>query len=427
MRNYILFAFFLLTTLHSHSQWAIMNGLMQGGISRFDDITFVNDSIAYAAHGISSLTYRSTDGGNNWSLSHTGNHYKRSIEFIDEATGFCGSLDSALYMTTDSGNSWVDISTNISPRPSGICGLSSPNDSTIYGCGIYSSPAFVVKSTTKGQNWQLINMSAYASALVDIVFLSLDTGFAAGISNNLNEGGVILYTTDAGATWQKVFTTNTRGDYVWKLQILDARNYYGSISSTSNVSSTYFCKSSDGGLNWTKKLVANQFFDIQMIGFIDSLQGWTGGGQHIYETLDGGNTWTDISFNIPQASNFNRFYKYNDTVAFFSGNSIYKYTKNSVPTDLIEAHSESKTEAHLIKVLQNPANRISFSVEFSNHTRGFIQLIGIDGKVVETIHNGYFSQGIHHYSSSKDLGSQILFISMRTNEGYQSQKVVVTN
>ena len=83
MRNYILFAFFLLTTLHSHSQWAIMNGLMQGGISRFDDITFVNDSIAYAAQGISSLTYRSTDGGNNWSLSHTGNHYKRSIEFID--------------------------------------------------------------------------------------------------------------------------------------------------------------------------------------------------------------------------------------------------------------------------------------------------------------------------------------------------------
>jgi photosystem II stability/assembly factor-like uncharacterized protein len=403
-----------------------MNGFPPGIVSRFDDITFVNDSTAYAAQG-SHLTYKSTDGGNNWTLNHIGIYYKRSIEFIDEAVGFCGSLDSLLYMTTDSGNSWVDISTNISPRPSGICGLSSPNDSTIYGCGIYSSPAYVVKSTDKGQTWQSINMSAYASALVDIVFLSLDTGFASGISNNLSEGGVILYTTDAGSTWQKVFTTNTLGDYVWKLQLLDSRNYFGSISSTSNVSNSYFTKSTDGGVSWTKRIVANKFFDIQLIGFIDSLHGWTGGAYNIYETVDGGNNWTDITFNIPQASKFNRFYKYNDSVAFFTGKSIYKYTKKHLPTSTIEAHTKKDVEPHEIKLFQNPSKEVSFSINFSNNTRGFIQLIGVDGKVLENIYNGYFSQGIHQYSSSVELSAQVLFISIRTNEGYQYRKVVITD
>ena len=60
---------------------------------------------------------------------------------------------------------------SISPNPAAICGLDCVGTSTVYGCGAYFGPAHVIKSTDSGDTWQFIDMSAYATALVDINFI----------------------------------------------------------------------------------------------------------------------------------------------------------------------------------------------------------------------------------------------------------------
>ncbi len=419
MRKLILFLS-ILFPLISVAQWTTSAGITTG---RNDDIYFVNDSIGYVAGGNRKIISKTIDGGNNWTTNFVNGAYLRSIKFIDESTGFCGSLDSALFMTTDSGSTWTDISPTINPRPKGICGLSIPDDSTIYGCGIYNEPAFIIKSTDRGLTWTYIDMSVYAKALVDIHFVSRDTGFAVGRANPLSDGGVILRTTDGGLTWQSVFKTMRNLDYVWKIQSPDGNNYFGSVSSVPNSPNTSFLKSTNKGLNWTQSIVDTTWYDIQMIGFIDSLKGWTGGATTLFETNDGGQTWNSTASTIVGGNYYNRFIKKNDSSAFISGGKIYKYAANSLSTSLMK-EVEERIEIHSIQIVPNPTSSLRFIVALGNKTHATIQLINMNGSILETFHNGELLIGKHKFYSSKKYMPQSMFLIMRTNEGLFSEKVI---
>src|SRR5690606_22414136 len=96
---------------------------------------------------------KTMDAGQTWSPQLITDKYLRSIEFLNDQVGFCGSLDSSLYKTTDGGTTWVDIANTITPKPPGICGLSAPGQQVIYGCGAWFSPAYVIKSSDGGTTW----------------------------------------------------------------------------------------------------------------------------------------------------------------------------------------------------------------------------------------------------------------------------------
>ena len=70
--------------------------------------------------------------------------------------------------------------------------------STVYGCGAYFSPSYMIKTTDSGATWEYKDMSAYATALVEIQFLDENVGYASGATST---GGVIIKTIDGGATW----------------------------------------------------------------------------------------------------------------------------------------------------------------------------------------------------------------------------------
>ena len=193
--------------------------------------------------------------------------------------------------------------------------------STIYGCGAYFSPAYVIKSSDSGATWQRIDMSAYASALVEVLFTDENTGFASG--NNAT-GAVILKTTDGGATWSTIYNGTTAGDYVWKLQILASNPnvMFGSVESVAP-NSGKMLKSIDGGVNWVSKNAPEP--EVQAVGFVDENHGWMGGHDTgFYETTDGGDTWT----NTTVGSNLNRIFFVTNDVAYACGTTIYKMTNN---------------------------------------------------------------------------------------------------
>lgn len=418
MNRLLLFLLLIPSTIFA--QWSLTSGVLSG---RNDDIQFLNDSIAYVAGGSQRYVYKSTNGGNSWFIIYSGSKYLRSVKFVDESLGFAGTLDSSFIMTTNGGSSWSDISRTISPRTPGVCGLSVPDDSTIYGVGIFNQPAFFVKSLDRGQSWNSVDMSSQVSALVDVNFISRDTGWVCGRANPQTDGGEILYTTDGGLNWVSVYKTQRNLDYVWKIQSPDGQNYFASVSSTPSANGTYFLKSSDRGLTWTEGLVDSTFTDIQMIGFIDSLHGFTGGATDIFETFDGGASWVNANNTVPAGAYYNRFVKVNDSVSFISGSRIYKYLDSSNVTGITDF--VPKSEIHELNVFPNPTSDLKFKVSIGNKTHAVIQLINLSGELIEEFYDGVLQVGTHSFNSKKNLSNQMVFVIMRTNEGLQYKKVVL--
>src|SRR5690606_40270989 len=94
-----------------------------------------------------------------------GNYYFRNIEFLNSDIGYLGTLNGKVFSTSDGGANWSEI-LNIAPNPPAICGFSAIGSSTVYGCGAYFSPAYIIKSTDSGTTWNYIDMSPHANTLV---------------------------------------------------------------------------------------------------------------------------------------------------------------------------------------------------------------------------------------------------------------------
>ena len=419
MRGFFLLGTLLLRALPGPAQtgWSVLN-IPDAG--RYDDVFFINDTLGWAAGGPSGWIGRTTDGGATWTLPFTSTDHLRSIEFSDADNGFCGSLDGTFYRTTDGGDNWTDIAPGIMPNPPGICGLSAPNTSTIYGCGLWSGPAFIIKSVDGGDNWSTIDMSAYATRLVDIHFTSADTGFATGTAAPETNGGVILHTTNGGTTWTTVCTTNALTDIVWKIHGLDGQHWFASIYSDPVNDDTRTLRSNDGGMSWEQITVSGDYGYTEMVGFIDPLHGWVGGDTILWETFDGGDSWSPTSLGLSH----NRFFKMNDSTAYLSGQFIYKYEDNApMSTPPIDPRSV----AHTLNVSPNPADgRFMVEIILDRTTIVELSVLASTGAMAKQLLHGRTPSG--HYPFNVDLTASsagTYLVVLKTNEGMQYRKVVV--
>jgi photosystem II stability/assembly factor-like uncharacterized protein len=353
---------------------------------RFDDVFFINDNVGWAANGAYAAVYKTTDGGATWATEITeqslgGNYYFRNIEFLNENIGFLGTLEGVFFKTIDGGDHWNPV-TNLPTNPPAICGLDAVGTSTVYGCGAYFSPAYIIKSTDSGATWQYINMSAYANALVEVLFVDENIGYASGKNST---GGVILKTTDGGATWTQIYNTNIVGEYVWKLQILPSNPnvIFGSVEANAPHLGRIL-KSTDNGVTWITKDVP--YISVQAVGFMSETHGWTGGYTSttasnfpILETNDGGDTWTDIG----AGSNLNRIFIINDHLAYASGATIYKYSD----TNLSNPNFIEKNRVALnATVTPNPVkDKLNLTIEFPESDHIIIELYDAVGHYIKEL------------------------------------------
>ena len=407
--------------LSSKAQWETLT-IPTTATNRYDDIYFINDSLGWAASGETGGIYRTLDAGDTWEKQFEDTaHYLRSITFASSSLGFCGSLDSTLYRTNDSGKTWVDITAAISPRPMGICGLSAPSPSVIYGCGKWTSPAFMVKSVDGGDNWTFIDLSVYATTLVDVHFKNDLEGFVVGKASPTGNGGVVLRTIDGGDTWSTVMTTNFNDDVVWKIQTPDGLHFYGSIESQPAANNVRYIYSNDGGIQWTMDTVQNGYNYIQMIGFLDSLHGWIGGSLLLMETKNGGLSWDTVPFS---GSRYNRFFKVNDSTAYITGNKVYRYNKQLTFSG--RGGNEKKETIHQLNVFPNPAST-AINIQLSMHhpTYGQLELYSENGSLVRTIFDGNIQKGDQSFALKlpENLG-QLFYVILKTNEEMLFVKVV---
>ena len=383
---------------------------------RYDDVFFLNENLGWAARGGNGRIYKTTDGGANWAqlpLANTTGEYYRNIEFLDENIGFLGTLDNTFYKTTDGGNSWQKV-LNISPYPQAICGLDAVGTSTIYGCGAWFGPAYIIKSTDSGNTWQYIDMSAYAINLVEILFVTENLGYVSGTDS---QGGVILKTIDGGATWTKIYGSNIQDEYVWKMQILDGNKFFCALTSVAP-NPGKLLKSLDGGSTWETK----NFFDedVQAVGFVSATKGWMGGhNSGFYETNDGGNTWTELGI----GGSLNRIFFLSNNLAYASGNNIYKMTTSNLST----VDSGDKAIKNLkVEVAPNPVTEVlNLKIHYEHKDHVKIALYDASGKFLDHIlKDDISSKGIKNYNLSFKYPAGIYLLSVHSNFGRQSIKIV---
>ena len=415
----LFFLFLLISNILSSQTWQPLTSiLVNGNNQRFDDVFFLNENLGWAANGYYSAVYKTIDGGANWTLQTSGAllgspHYFRNIEFLDENIGFLGTLNQKFYKTIDGGTTW-NLVTNITPNPLAICGLDCVGTSTVYGCGAYFTPAHIIKSTDSGNTWQFIDMSAYATALVDINFIDENIGFVSGGNAT---GGVILKTIDGGTTWTQLLNTGTNGDYIWKLQFLNSNNnvLFGSVeSATPNIGR--LARSIDGGANWTLQTAPENM--IQAVGFLDENHGWMGGHTTgFYETFNGGASWT----NTGVGSNLNRIF-FIGNIAYASGTTIYKMSSLLSNSDFVE---QDRIDLN-IKVSPNPVvDKLNIEIDFLAEDHILIDLYDNSGKLLKRLFKDDINTvGIKNYTFDFLYPSGTYFIDFHTNTGRQSSKII---
>ncbi len=424
MRKFYLILLLAATGLSAQPQWQALESMpVNTNGQRFDDVFFLNPMLGWAANGSAASVYKTTDGGENWTLQIAeqtpelpGNHYFRNIEFLDENIGFLGTLQANKFMrTADGGQTW-SVMTNIAPAPAAICGIDCVGSSTVYACGAYfSSSAYILKSTDAGATWEYINMGAYAEGLVELLFIDENMGYASGKGAL---GGTILRTTDGGATWTEIYNTGIAGEYVWKLQVL-ANNpncIFGSVESIGELPGK-LVRTLDNGATWTSHDVPDT--DIQAVGFLTEDHGYMGGHSSPFlETNDGGATWNDIGV----GSNLNRIQILGDNLAYASGATIYKLSEK-----LGNAKFGEKPRTPLnAAVTPNPVkDKFSVTIEFTDSDHVVLELYdGLGRRIKELLRDEIVGACKKVYTFDFLAAAGTYFVNIHTNTGRQSVKFV---
>jgi photosystem II stability/assembly factor-like uncharacterized protein len=424
-RLYILIILFSLS-LNAQLKWRALPSIISNiDNQRFDDVFFLTDNLGWAANGKYAAVYKTIDGGSTWELQLAentaalpGDYYFRNIEFLNENVGFLGTLNGKFFKTIDGGTNWTVV-TDISPNPPAICGLDAVGTATIYGCGAYFTPAYLIKSTDGGITWQNTNMSAYATALVEVLFVDENIGYVSGADA---QGGIILKTTDGGISWSKIYNTNIPGEYVWKLQILASNPnvMFGSVESVAPLMGKLI-KSTDKGVTWTSKEVPCT--NIQGVGFTTETHGWMGGYNSdgaifpIIETFDSGDTWTKLDV----GSNLNRFFIINDHLAYGSGTTIYKFSDENLSNKNFTERNRVPLKA---TIENNPIkDKLNLSIEYTESDHMIIELYDASGHLIKVLGKDHINSAVtKKYKFDFPYPSGVYIIDLHNNTGRQSIK-----
>lgn len=416
--------------LTAQNNWSL--GSAQPFTNRVDDVFMLNSRLGYAVCGDGKIT-KTTNSGHNWKvLAKDSSVYYRSVEFIDEQKGFVGGFsrnsktDNIFLRTNDGGTTWTDLTALLHPKAQeGICGLAVADPNTIYGCGNwFRDSAYIVKSSDGGNTWSFIDMHEHASSLIDMYFLNKDTGFATGRSPKPLRTAVILYTVDGGVTWTNQFTDVTANEYCWKIQRLNSRNWYASIEDF-GPALPRILKSADGGMTWNVYTVSDVEYDynIEGIGFIDSLTGWTGGGfTHSFKTTDGGITWTRDSI----CPGMNRVFRVHDSLLFAAGAQVWRFGPENTDTTYTGLPGRQPVYTGLT-CYPNPAHgALNLQATLHVPTYMVISLCNSEGKLVREIENNLKPQGTHSYRiNTETLPPGLYYVVMKTHESDNFIKISI--
>jgi len=418
--------FFLILCLQGKSQWSTFeNGPKVINGFRFDDVYFT-DRLHGSVVSHEGFIYTTFDGGESWLTSPRYNVYLRAIEYISPEVGFAGSLQHSFFMTQDGGVTWTDITDRLPGEETIVCGLGHFGDQNVYAVGNYGGPAIFFKSEDGGETWSRNVLDSLLFGAIDVHFVDPMHGYICGSGPDtgaLVYEGLILHTKDGGDTWEVLMRTGEPYTYIWKMDFLNNGKIFGAVE-TFMGQRPAIIRSLDGGLNWELIDLPHdpEFpFDGQGIGFLNDSLGWFAGyGFGLFETQDGGESWT----RNPETANINRFFKVNEHFMLGAGFELYFFEAGTVSTIEWPQSPPSIIPHSIDVILPNPARSellVEFNLDWS--TSVLMDICNFEGTIVQRIVKTDMPAGKH--SRSIDIGNLpagAYFLVIRTNERHLNKR-----
>ena len=296
-------------TLTASGQWTQTAG-PEGGII-FG--LFVNGTTVLAGTGGGGI-YRSTDSGQSWVLSNTGNASIETRAFAMIGTTIFAGTNGGVYRSTDGGQTWTSANTGLT---NGLDWSFAVSGTTLF-TGTFGGGVF--RSTNQGQTWTAVN-TGLTNLTVQALAISGQNLFAG------TNGGVFR-SSDQGQSWTAVNSGLTN----LTVQAL-------AVNGTNIFAGTFgggVFRSGDQGQSWTavnSGLTAGVIYSFAVSG-TTLLAGSGGGG--IYRTTNDGASWTQVNggFTHPNvralaASGTNFFAGSGGSGVFLSTDNGLRWTKSN--------------------------------------------------------------------------------------------------
>ena len=355
--------------------------------SRMNSIKFVNENVGCVV-GDEGRIYTTTNAGADWNLavSNTSSDL-RDFYMNSSGEGWALGYDGTIIHSTDYGSSW-NVET-------------SPTNQTLYGIEGKYAVGWAGIILYLGTSWE-IESSGFIKELTGIDFGADGIrGFAVGAE------GLILTTTDAGATWIEDSSGTdydfcaidvVRGAPGWSASAIITGEHgkvlYGtsgywrdrSIPTTDKLYAAFrfatgkawvagdwgrIWKTTDYGQSWNLQH-ENTTYHLQTIYFISKNFGWSAGmSGSILKTTNGGDEWIDVSPNNFEFFRSIYFINYNLGWVVGNGGAIYSTTDGG----------DNWTQL-LPKITYETLTKISFV----NENIGWI--VGGDGTILHTTDGG---------------------------------------
>ena len=296
----VLYAF----ALAAQYQWRLLPESPQNG-QKQDDVFFLTPETGWSVNG-SGRIYKTTDGGASWTkLIDQPGTYFRCIGFRDSLHGFAGNIGmdyfpnvsdaTPLYRSDDGGLSWQPVTTISGDTPTCLCAIQVVTPDVIVAGGRVGGPTHLLRSNDGGATWTSSSLEGLIAMITDVYFSSPDTGFVfGGTDANIQLAhAIILRTVDGGANWTAVYESARPFEIIWKAHFPTPETGYATLLSYApNTLERFVAKTTDGGLSWSDRPLAGNGAKAFGIGFLTENTGWVGCDNSIYETSDGGETWT---------------------------------------------------------------------------------------------------------------------------------------
>lgn len=143
-----------------------------------------------------SSIYKTTDGGNTWTLQKSDNSWESffHISSIDQNNKITVGANGSIYRSTDAGLTWNKQNSGTTCWLWDACFYDSLNGIVI---GQYSSSGKLLKTTNGGETWEEPDPYVPSGGLFGVSFGDKLNGIAVG------EFKSIILTTDGGTTWKR--------------------------------------------------------------------------------------------------------------------------------------------------------------------------------------------------------------------------------
>lgn len=237
---------------------------VSGSFQAYLGISMINGSTGYIC-GTGGEVAKTTNSGTNWNALSTSiptDQNLAAIDFINESTGwvFSNSTNSGgnIWKTTNAGSNWVIQNSGLTGTDQIIYAADMIDANT--GWFVNEAPGRPYKTTNGGTNWvQQTIQGSFSGRLNDIKMLNALTGYVCGGNNELPAPGILLKTTNGGATaWETVPTPFANIPFA-STDWVDVNN--GVIASGTGLTA----KTTNGGTSWALyNTSAEEIFKIQM-------------------------------------------------------------------------------------------------------------------------------------------------------------------